>query len=146
MYVNKSFPLRLYKDVSQITCKTYSQLGSFQRSNRVNSYSYHWNPVFRFGIHGLGLGRYCLPTKMSDSLSQGIADQRSNVSFILSSLYDIERTGVTGKYTQVSSAIFSVASSYCPLVHIHFVWTIFKAMWLYWMSCYLHYMILNVQA
>ena len=47
---------------------------------------------------------------------------------ILSSLYDIERAGVTGKYTQVSSAIFSVASSYCPLVRIHFVWTIFKAM------------------
>ena len=92
--------------------------------------------MFRFGIHGLGLGRYCLPTKMSDSLSQGIADNivlcicspgsdeplRSHIIFI------IERAGVTGKYTQVSSAIFSVASSYCPLVRIHFVWTIFKAM------------------
>ena len=141
MYVNKSFPLRLYKDVSQITCKTYSQLGSFQRSNRVNSYSYHWNPVFRFGIHGLGLGRYCLPTKMSDSLSQGIADKycslhiahlalTSHCVVILSSLYDIERAdGVTGKYTQVSSAIFSVASSCCPLILIRFIWTIKAMSW-----------------
>ena len=71
----QEFPFAFVRsDVSQINCKTYSQLGSFQRSNRVNSYSYHWNPVFRFGIHGLGLGRYCLPTKMSDNLSQVIAD------------------------------------------------------------------------
>ena len=80
-----------------------------------------------------------MPTKMSDSLSQGIADKycslhiahlalTSHCVVILSSLYDIERAGVTGKYTQVSSAIFSVASSCCPLILIHFIWTIFKAM------------------
>ena len=72
-----------------------------------------------------------MPTKMSDSLSQGIADKycslhiahlalTSHCVVILSSLYDIERAGVTGKYTQVSSAIFSVASSCCPFLFTSF--------------------------